>query len=148
MHEGAVRNCAIKSLVKYEKRCPDCFNPFAVGEYAPDLSTEEMDKEQIWWLMTKEQRLALLLDEARALQAHKAVNLKHKASGDWYQSCISTIRQGSNAIKEHMRFSSKKRSISELFTDRSKPSRTNKIKKEADIITNYSLRPMPPLGYM
>ena len=53
MHEGAVRNCAIKALVKYEKRCPDCFNPFAVAEYAPDLSTEEMDKEQIWWLMTK-----------------------------------------------------------------------------------------------
>ena len=86
MHEGAVRNCAIKALVKYEKRCPDCFNPFAATNYAPDLSTEEMDKEQIWWLMTstKEQRLALLLDEARALQARKAVNLKQKASGDWY----------------------------------------------------------------
>ena len=72
MHEGAVRNCAMKALVKYEKRCPDCFDPFVVAKYAPDLSTEEMDKEQIWWLMTKEQRLALLLDEARALQARKA----------------------------------------------------------------------------
>ena len=37
MHEGAVRNCANKALVKYEKRCSDCFNPFAVAEYAPDL---------------------------------------------------------------------------------------------------------------
>ena len=51
-HEGAVRNCAIKALMKHEKRCPDCFKPFAIAEYAPDLSTEGMDKEQIWWLMT------------------------------------------------------------------------------------------------
>ena len=109
MHEGAERNCAINALVKYEKCCPDCFNPFVATNYAPDLSTEEMDKEQIRWLMIKEQRLALLLDEARALQTRKAVNLKQKASSDWYRSCISTIRQGSNAIKEHMRFSSRKR---------------------------------------
>ena len=72
MHEGAVHNCAIKALVKYEKRRPECFNPFAAADYAPDLPIEEMDKGQIWWLMTKEQRLSLLLDEARA---RKAVNL-------------------------------------------------------------------------
>ena len=129
-----------QSTHKYEKRCPGCFNPFAVAEYAPDLSTEEMDKEQIWWLMTKEQRLALLLDEARALQARKAVNLKHKASGDWYQSCMSTIRQGSNAIKEHMRFSSKKRSISDdLQTARNHlaPKQSN---KKVDTITNNLLQ--------
>ena len=140
MHEGAVRNCAIKALVKYEKRCPDCFNPFAAADYAPDLSTEEMDKEQIWWLMTKEQRLSLLLDEARALQARKAVNLKLKASGDWYQSCISTIRQGSNAIKENMRFSSRKRKVSDYLQTARNHLAPKKSKTEVDTITNNLLQ--------
>ena len=140
MQEGAVRNCAQKALVKYEKRCPDCFNPFAAAEYAPELSTEEMDKEQIWWLMTKEQRLAILLDEARALQERKAVNLKHKASGDWYQSCISTIRQGSNAIKEHMRFSQKKRKISDYLQTARNHLAPKKSKAEVDTITNNLLQ--------
>ena len=40
---------------------------------------KESSSYDIWWLMDKEQRLLLLLDEARALQAHKAVNLKGKA---------------------------------------------------------------------
>jgi hypothetical protein len=74
-----------------------------------------MDKEQVWWLMTKEQRLALLLDEARALEARKDVNLKQMASGDWYRLCISTIRQGSNAIKEHVRFSNRKRKVTDYL---------------------------------
>ena len=103
MQEGAVRNCAIKALVKYEQCSPACFNPYAVRNYAPDLATEEMDREQIWWIMTKEQRLALLINEAHALQSRKAVNLKLKASGDWYQTCLQTTRQGSNAVKENMR---------------------------------------------
>ena len=71
MHEGAVQNCATKALVKYEKRGPECFNPLSVQDYAPDLSTDEMNREQIWWLMTKEQRQSLLLDEARALQSRR-----------------------------------------------------------------------------
>ena len=52
IHEGAVQNCATKVLVKYDKHCPECFDPFSVQDYAPD-------REQIWWLMTKEQRLSL-----------------------------------------------------------------------------------------
>ena len=90
--------------------------------------------------MTKEQRLALLLDEARALQARKAVSLKHKANGDWYQSCMSTIRQGSNAIKEHMRFSSKKRSISDYLQTARNHLAPKQSKKEVDTITNNLLQ--------
>ena len=66
------------------------------------VATKEMDREQIWWLMTKEQRLALLMDEACAHQSRKAESLTLKASGNWscnwYQTCLQAIRQGSNAI--------------------------------------------------
>ena len=90
--------------------------------------------------MTKERRLAILLDEARALQERKAVNLKHKASGDWYQSCISMIRQGSSAIKEHMRFSQKKRKISDYVQTAHNHLAPKKSKKEVDTITNNLLQ--------
>ena len=62
MHEGALRNCAIEALVKYEKHCPECLDPFSVRDYAPDLLTEDMDREQIWCLMTREQRPAVAFD--------------------------------------------------------------------------------------
>ena len=139
MHEGAVRSCAIKALVKYERRCPPCFNPFAVGEYAPDLATEDMDREQIWWLLTKEQRLALLTDEARALQSRKFENLTLKASGDWYQTCLQAIRQGSNAIKDNMRWTSKKRKVLDYLQTARNNLTPKKSKAEVDDITNKLL---------
>ena len=138
MQEGAIRNCALKASVKYEKKAPPCFNPFTIKEYAPnleELETEAMDKEQIWWLLDKEQRMALLMDEARALQERKSICIKLKAEGDWYQNCITTIRAGSNAIKENMRFSAKKRKLSEYFQTAKMNLVPKKSKHEVDKIT-------------
>jgi len=90
----------------------------------------------LWWLLTKEQRLALLMDEACALQSRKAENLTLKASGDWYQTCLQAIRQGSNAMKENMRWSTRKKQVSDYL----QTARTNLIPKgskvEVDTITN------------
>ena len=138
MQEGAIRNCALKASVKYEKKAPPCFNPFTIKEYAPnleELETEAMDKEQIWWLLDKDQRMALLMDEARALQERKSICIKLKAEGDWYQNCITTIRAGSNAIKENMRFSAKKRKLSEYFQTAKMNLVPKKSKHEVDKIT-------------
>ena len=141
MKEGAVRSCALKALVKYEKTSPQCFNPFGVKEYAPDLDThDDMDREQIWWLLTKDQRMALLMDEARALQSRKAQCIKLKAEGDWYQSCMQTVRQGASAIKEHLRFSSaKKRKIFDYFQTARNNLVPKKTKAEVNVITNTLL---------
>ena len=139
MQEGAIRNCALKAAVKYEKKAPPCFNPFTIKEYAPnleELEAEALDKDQIWWLLDKDQRMALLMDEARALQERKSICIRLKAEGDWYQSCISTIRGGSNAIKENMRFSRKKRKVSEYFQNAKMNLVPKKSKEECDKITN------------
>ena len=95
-----------------------------------------MDREQIWWIMTKEQRLTLLMDGARALQSRKAENLTLKASGDWYQTCLQAIRQGSNAIKENMRWSNKKRKVSDYLQTARNNLVPKKSKAEVDTITN------------
>jgi len=140
MKEGVVKNCALKAIVKYEKTPPQCFNPFGVKEYAPDLDThDDMSREQIWWLLTKDQRMALLMGEAQALQSRKSECIKLKASGDWYQACMQTIRQGSNAIKENMRWSSKKRKVSEYFQTARNNLAPKKTKAEVNVITNTLL---------
>ena len=59
--------------------------------------------------------MALLMDEARALQEKKSICIRLQVEGDWYQSCITTICAGSNAIREYMQFSAKKRKLSEYF---------------------------------
>ena len=51
MQQGAIRNCALKESVQYEKKAPPCFNHFTIKEYAlnlEELETEALDKEQIW----------------------------------------------------------------------------------------------------
>ena len=98
-----------------------------------------MDREQIWWLLTKEQRLALLTDEARALQSRKFENLTLKASGDWYQTCLQAIRQGSNAIKDNMRWTSKKRKVLDYLQTARNNLTPKKSKAEVDDITNKLL---------
>ena len=100
-----------------------------------NIELRKSDRE-IWWLMTREQRLPLLLDEARALQSRKAENLALKASGDWYQTCLQAIRQGSNAIKENMRWSNKKRKVSDYLQTARNNLVPKKSKAEVDTITN------------
>jgi hypothetical protein len=116
MKTGAVKSCAMKALVNYKEKAPPCFNPFSAKEYAPNLEdTADMSTEQIWWLMNHDQRKALLMNEARALQDRKGACIRLKAEGDWYQSCMSTIRGGSDALRDHMRHGSKKRKVFEYF---------------------------------
>ena len=79
--------------------------------------------------------MALLMDEARTLQERKSICIRLKAEGDWYQSCITTIRGGSNAIKENMRFSAKKRKVSEYFQTAKMNLVPKNSKHEVDQIT-------------
>ena len=62
--------------------------------------------------------------------------MKLKASGDWYQTCLLAIRQGSNATKENMRFSSKRREISDYLQTARNHLAPKKSKAEVDTITN------------
>ena len=113
MKEGAVKNCAAKALVKYKNAVPPCFNPFSVSEYAPNLGdTTKMSNPEIWWLMDKGQRMQLLLDEAKALQERKAVMIRMGAEGDWYARCLSIVRGGCDAMRNHLRHGMKRRKIS------------------------------------
>ena len=86
--------------------------------------------------MTKEERLSFLLDEACALQSRKAENLKVKANGDWYQTCLQAIRQGSNAMKENMRWSTRKKQVSDYLQTAQNNLIPKGSKVEVDTITN------------
>ena len=129
---------ARKKLIQCKHQAPLCFNPFAHGLATTDVDQDEeggLSKDEIWTLLTEEQKLSLLVDEAMIKYDHYTERVRGKAERDWWEKCMRAVTGGARAFTDIARNTpSKKRLIDEHFA-RARTNINKKPKAEVDKIT-------------
>ena len=109
---------ARKGLLLSKHSAPKCFNPFNATHYTErgDISPSYLTADEVWSLLTEDQRLSLLVDEAM-LQYDRTTQVQTgRAEREWWDRSMRAVRGGSEAVRNNARHTpSKKRLIDEHF---------------------------------
>jgi hypothetical protein len=129
---------AKRALLTSRHKAPACFNPFSAAAMDSSIDNEcaqVLHKDEIWGLLSEEQKLLLLVDESIAKYDRNMQLQKVRAERMWIEQCTRCIRGGVDAIRENaLHTPSKKRQIDDHF-ERARHNIRKRPKGEVDSIT-------------
>ena len=118
--EGKIKWASERDVVVYTNRPPSCFVPYQVPQASSDSEVIDVDipkpatrlsREEIWALLTKEERLEILTLHHEVGQFKIVEKLTAVLDSNWFVSCMRSLTAGIAAIKQNLRLNKKRASV-------------------------------------